>query len=150
MPTLASTHHVYAPDLPGSDGSAKPLAEYSPAFFTRFVAAFVDTLEVHRTAGGGQLFGRSRGIALGVGRTRTRDGPGPGFERGPRSGGHLRPAIAGPTRLRQTGARLGQEAPRGGPEGLGTRGALVFARPRGASRKWLKEQYRLARASRTS
>ena len=34
MPALASTHRVYAPDLPGSGGSAGPPAErYSPAFF---------------------------------------------------------------------------------------------------------------------
>ena len=46
MPTLARTHRVYAPDLPGSGGSARPLDDYSPAFFTRFVAAFLDALGV--------------------------------------------------------------------------------------------------------
>jgi pimeloyl-ACP methyl ester carboxylesterase len=46
MPTLAATHRVYAPDLPGSPDSTRPVADYSPAFFERFVAAFVDALEI--------------------------------------------------------------------------------------------------------
>src|SRR3712207_6028944 len=43
---LAATHRVYAPDLPGSPDSARPAVDYSPAFFERFVAAFVDALEI--------------------------------------------------------------------------------------------------------
>src|SRR5829696_6899936 len=46
MPALASGHRVYAPDLPGSPDSARPAVTYSPAFFERFVAAFVDTLQI--------------------------------------------------------------------------------------------------------
>jgi 4,5:9,10-diseco-3-hydroxy-5,9,17-trioxoandrosta-1(10),2-diene-4-oate hydrolase len=46
MPTLAATHRVYAPDLPGSPDSARPAADYSPAFFERFVASFVDALGI--------------------------------------------------------------------------------------------------------
>jgi pimeloyl-ACP methyl ester carboxylesterase len=48
MPALAATHRVYAPDLPGSPDSARPAADYSPAFFERFVAAFVDALNIGR------------------------------------------------------------------------------------------------------
>jgi 2-hydroxy-6-oxonona-2,4-dienedioate hydrolase len=44
LPDLGATHRVYAPDLPGSPDSARPAADYSPAFFTRFVAEFLDTL----------------------------------------------------------------------------------------------------------
>jgi pimeloyl-ACP methyl ester carboxylesterase len=44
MPALAAAHRVYAPDLPGSPDSARPAAAYSPAFFERFVAAFVNAL----------------------------------------------------------------------------------------------------------
>ena len=44
VPNLAATHRVYAPDLPGSPDTARPAADYSPAFFERFVAAFVDAL----------------------------------------------------------------------------------------------------------
>jgi len=49
LPTLAGTHRVYAPDLPGFGDSAKPAADYSPAFFTRFVAAYLDALGIERT-----------------------------------------------------------------------------------------------------
>ena len=48
MPALAATHRVFAPDLPGSPDSARPAADYSPAFFERFVAAFVDALDIGR------------------------------------------------------------------------------------------------------
>ncbi len=58
MPALAATHRVYAPDLPGSPDSARPAVDYSPAFFERFVAAFVDALDIGR--------GAVAGIALGL------------------------------------------------------------------------------------
>ena len=48
LPVLARKHRVYAPDLPGSPDSARPAADYSPAFFERFVAAFVDALGIGR------------------------------------------------------------------------------------------------------
>jgi pimeloyl-ACP methyl ester carboxylesterase len=147
MPALASTHRVYAPDLPGSRGSAKPLEtnnDYSPAFFTRFVAAFLDALEIDRAA----VIGNSLGGLVG-----------------------LRLALAEPERVTALGlvssAGLGREVtyalrsmavpgygklavawgkrrPGAAQRALG-RAALVFARPRGAPRKWIKEQYRLAR-----
>ena len=42
-PALARSHRVYAPDLPGAGESAKPEdADYSPGYFERFVAAFLD------------------------------------------------------------------------------------------------------------
>src|SRR3712207_586011 len=57
MPTLAATHRVYAPDLTGSPDSARPAADYSPAFFERFVAALVDALEIGRATFVGNSFG---------------------------------------------------------------------------------------------
>jgi 4,5:9,10-diseco-3-hydroxy-5,9,17-trioxoandrosta-1(10),2-diene-4-oate hydrolase len=57
MPTLAATHRVYAPDLPGSPDSARPAADYSPAFFDRFVAAFVDALNIGRATFVGNSLG---------------------------------------------------------------------------------------------
>src|SRR5918998_3554194 len=57
MPALAATHRVYAPDLPGSPDSARPAADYSPAFFERFIAAFVDALEIGRATFIGNSFG---------------------------------------------------------------------------------------------
>ena len=57
LPALARTHRVYAPDLPGFGESAKPAADYSPAFFARFVVAFLDTLGIERTALAGHSLG---------------------------------------------------------------------------------------------
>jgi pimeloyl-ACP methyl ester carboxylesterase len=57
MPDLAATHRVYAPDLPGSPDSARPTVDYSPAFFERFVAAFVDALEIGPATFIGNSFG---------------------------------------------------------------------------------------------
>ena len=57
MPTLAATHLVYAPALPGSPDSARPAADYSPAFFERFVAAFVDALGIGRATFVGNSLG---------------------------------------------------------------------------------------------
>ena len=48
LPALARKHRVYAPDLPGSDDSAKPVSDHSSAFFEQFVAAFVDVLNIGR------------------------------------------------------------------------------------------------------
>ena len=64
MPALASTHRVYAPDLPGSGGSARPLDDYSPAFFTRFAAAFLDALGVDHAAVIGNSLGGLVGLRL--------------------------------------------------------------------------------------
>ena len=50
MPGLAATNHVYAPDLPSSSGSARSVADYSPAYFERFVAGFLDALGIERAA----------------------------------------------------------------------------------------------------
>src|SRR5215212_3993143 len=50
LPALARTHRIYAPDLPGFGYSAKPSAEYSPAFFARFVGAYLDALGLEHAA----------------------------------------------------------------------------------------------------
>ena len=57
MPTLAATYRIYAPDLPGSPDSARPKVDYSPGFFERFVAAFVDTLNIGRAVFVGNSLG---------------------------------------------------------------------------------------------
>ena len=57
MSALAATHRVYAPDLPGSPDSARPALDYSPAFFERFVAAFVDALNLERATFVGNSLG---------------------------------------------------------------------------------------------
>jgi pimeloyl-ACP methyl ester carboxylesterase len=57
MPALAATNQVYAPDLPGSPDSTRPTADYSPAFFERFVTAFADALGVERATFVGNSLG---------------------------------------------------------------------------------------------
>src|SRR5215207_9648324 len=57
MPALAANHRVYAPDLPGSPDSARPAADYSPAFFERFVAGFLDASGIESVAVAGNSLG---------------------------------------------------------------------------------------------
>ena len=64
LPALARSHRVYAPDLPGSGGSAKPTADYSPAFFAHFVGAFLDALRIDRAAVIGNSLGGLAGLRL--------------------------------------------------------------------------------------
>jgi pimeloyl-ACP methyl ester carboxylesterase len=64
MPALATTHRVYAPDLPGSPDSARPSADYSPAFFERFVANFLDALDVERAVLAGNSLGGLMALRL--------------------------------------------------------------------------------------
>jgi 4,5:9,10-diseco-3-hydroxy-5,9,17-trioxoandrosta-1(10),2-diene-4-oate hydrolase len=64
LPALARTHCVYAPDLPGFGYSAKPYADYSPAFFARFVSAYLDALGLDRTALVGNSIGGLAALRL--------------------------------------------------------------------------------------
>ncbi len=49
MPTLSRTRRVYAPNLPGVGGTARPTAaDYSPTFYAGFLAAFLDALGIDR------------------------------------------------------------------------------------------------------
>jgi pimeloyl-ACP methyl ester carboxylesterase len=57
LPALARTHRVYAPDLPGSPDSARPAADYSPAFFERFVANLLDALGIEGAVVAGNSLG---------------------------------------------------------------------------------------------
>src|SRR5918911_1073712 len=57
LPDLARTHRVYAPDLPGFGRSAKPVADYSPAFFTHFISYYLDALGIERAAVAGNSLG---------------------------------------------------------------------------------------------
>ncbi len=48
MAALAKTHRVIAPDLPGFGDSGKPDAAYDPAFYARWLIAFMDSVGVDR------------------------------------------------------------------------------------------------------
>jgi pimeloyl-ACP methyl ester carboxylesterase len=144
MPALAATHRIYAPDLPGSPESARPAADYSPAFFERFVAAFIDALGIAQAT----FVGNSLGGLIA-----------------------LRLALSGPARVRALvlvdSAGLGRavnpvftsvnvpglgeaampfwRTPIGAYQRAWGRTALLFAHPpRSVPHEWLEEQRRLA------
>jgi pimeloyl-ACP methyl ester carboxylesterase len=146
MPTLAATHRVYAPDLPGSPDSARPAAEYSPAFFERFVASFVDALGIGRATFVGNSLGGLVALRLVLSEPARVtalvlvDSAGLGRE--------VNPAF---TAVNVPG--LGEAAmpfwrtPLGAYQRAWGRTALLFARPPGGvPREWLAEQCRLAQS----
>ena len=131
MPALASTHRVYAPDLPGSGGSARPLDDYSPAFFTRFVAAFLDALGVDHAAVIGNSLGGLVGLRLALAEPQRVTALGLVS-----SGGLGREVTYALRSLALPGygklaVAWGKRRPGAAQRALG-RAALVFARPRGA------------------
>ncbi len=144
LPALARGHRVYAPDLPGSSGNAKRQADYSPAFFERFVAGFLDALGVERAAVVGNSLGGLVALRLALsapGRV-TALGLVAGAGLGRRVSPVLRSlSLPGYGKL---AVAWGKTRPGAAQRALGRTG-LLFARPRHAPREWLAEQYRLAR-----
>jgi pimeloyl-ACP methyl ester carboxylesterase len=146
MPTLAATHKVYAPDLPGSPDSARPAADYSPAFFERIVAVFVDALDIGRATFVGNSLGGLIALRLALSEpARVRalvlvDSAGLGYT--------VNPAF---TSVNVPG--LGEAAipfwrtPVGAYQRAWGRTALLFAHPpTSVPREWLAEQCRLAQS----
>src|SRR5919202_4571591 len=144
MPDLEATHQVYAPDLPGSPDSARPAADYSPAFFERFIAAFADALDIGRATFVGNSLGGLIALRLALSApARVRalvliDSAGLGRA--------VNPAF---TSVNVTG--LGEAAiplwrtPAGAYQRAWGRTAMLFARPPASvPREWLAEQCRLA------
>jgi pimeloyl-ACP methyl ester carboxylesterase len=147
MPSMAATHRVYAPDLPGSPDSARPAADYSPAFFERFVAAFVDALGIGRAAFVGNSLGGliALRVALSeparVGALVLVDSAGLGRE--------VNPAFASVNVFGPFEAAMPfWRTPVGAYQRAWGRTALLFAHPPGSvPREWLAEQCRLALCS---
>jgi pimeloyl-ACP methyl ester carboxylesterase len=144
MPTLAATHRVYAPDLPGSPESARPAADYSPAFFERFVAAFVDALNIGQATFVGNSLGGLVALRLALSEPERAgalilvDSAG------------LGPAV-NPAFTSVNVPGLGEAAlpfwrtPVGAYQRAWGRTALLFAHPPGSvPREWVAEQCRLA------
>ncbi len=144
MPTLARTQRVYALDLPGSGGSAKPDVDSSPAFFTQFLSAFLDTLEVERAAVVGNSLGGLVGLRLALSEPSRVSALGliASAGLGQKVTYALRSlALPGNGKL---AVAWGKRPPGAAQRALG-RATLLFARPQNVPLKWLKEQYRLAR-----
>jgi len=64
MPALARHYRVYAPSMPGFGQSAVPEADYTPAFFAAFAAAFLDALAIERAAVVGNSLGGLAALRL--------------------------------------------------------------------------------------
>jgi 2-hydroxy-6-oxonona-2,4-dienedioate hydrolase len=146
LPALARKHRVYAPDLPGSPDSARPAADYSPAFFERFVASYVDALGIGRATFVGNSLGGLVAFRLALSEpTRVTalvlvDSAGLG-------------SAVNPAFTSVNVPLLGEAAipfwrtPVGAYQRAWGRTALLFAHPPGSvPREWLAEQCRLARS----
>ena len=62
LSALARDHRVLVPDLPGFGDSSKPDADYDPAFFSRWLVAFMDATGVERAT----VVGNSMGGRIGI------------------------------------------------------------------------------------
>jgi pimeloyl-ACP methyl ester carboxylesterase len=147
LPALARTHRVYAPDLPGSPDSARPAADYSPAFFERFVAAFVDALGIGRATFVGNSFGGLIALRLALSEPARVtalvlvDSAGLGRAVNP---AFTSVNVPGPFEA----AIPFWRTPVGAYQRAWGRTALLFAHPPGSvPRQWLAEQCRLALSS---
>jgi pimeloyl-ACP methyl ester carboxylesterase/putative sterol carrier protein len=69
LPTLAELshdHRVLAPDLPGFGDSGKPVQSYDPAYYARWLAAFLDAVGVRRATLIGNSMGGRIAIEMGL------------------------------------------------------------------------------------
>ena len=146
LPALARKHRVYAPDLPGSPDSARPAADYSPAFFERFVASYVDALGIGRATFVGNSLGGLVAFRLALSEpTRVTalvlvDSAG--------LGSAVNPAFTSVNVLLFSEAAVSfWRTAVGAYQRAWGRTALLFAHPPGSvPREWLAEQCRLARS----
>lgn len=145
IPELSRTHRVYAPDLPGSPDSARPAADYSPAFFERFIAGFADALGVESAAFVGNSFGGLVALRLALsepGRVNALvlvDAAGLGRAVNPMFTSVNVPGLA-------EAAMPFWRTRAGAYQRAWTRTALLFAHPARVPREWIAEQCRLSRS----
>jgi pimeloyl-ACP methyl ester carboxylesterase len=144
MPTLAAANRVYALDLPGSPDSPRPIADYSPAFFERFLADFVDALNIGRATFVGNSLGGLIALRLALSEPdRLSDlilvgSAGLGRQINPAFTSVNVPGLA-------EAAMPFWRTPVGAYQRAWGRTALLFARPPGSvPREWIAEQSRLA------
>ncbi len=144
LPALARAHRVYAPDFPGSGGSAKPTAyAHPPAFYADFLADFLDALGLARAA----LVANSHGglVALRLACAAPARVTALGLVDSSGLGREIHPALVGltlPGYGEATTAWL--KTPLGAAQWAWGLAALVLARPLLAPPEWLAQHYRLA------
>jgi len=143
LPALARNHLVYAIDLPGYDGSVEP-PDYTPAFTTRFVSAFLDAVGVESTVVVASSFGGLVALRLAISEPERvcalvlADSA--GLDR------VVNPALAalafpkGSEELMAAWTRT----PLGAAHRLSVRAFFLFARPWQIPIKWLTGQYKVA------
>jgi pimeloyl-ACP methyl ester carboxylesterase len=143
MPALAATHRVYAPDLPGSPDRARPAVDYSPSFFERFAAGFLDALDIERAAMVGNSLGGLIALRLALSKPARVtalvlvDSAGLGRAVNPVFTSVNVPGLS------EAAIPLWR-TPIGAYQRAWGRVALLFARPGNIPREWLVEQRRLA------
>jgi 2-hydroxy-6-oxonona-2,4-dienedioate hydrolase len=143
LPALARTHRVYAVDLPGFGYNAKPSAEYSPAFFARFVGSYLDALGLERTG----LVGSSLGGLVSLRLALSEPARVSALSLVASAG--LGRAVTYALRL-STLPGYGEAAVAWGKTPLGAaqrawlRASLLFGRPERVPTEWIAEQTRMA------
>ena len=144
LPELSRTHRVYAPDLPGFGDSAKPTtAGYTPAFFERFVATYLDALGVERAA----IVGNSLGglIALRLALSDPGRVTALGLISSAGLGREVSPTLVSATLPVYAELALSWgKTPLGAAQRAWGRVPLVFANPARVPPEWIAEQYRLS------
>ena len=144
LPALARTHRVYAPDLPGFGAGAKPAADYSPTFFARFAADFLDALEVERAA----VVGNSLGglVALRLALTDPPRVAGLALVDSAGLGREVSYALRLPTFPAYGELAVARsKTPPGAIQRAWMKAGLLFAHPERVPTEWIEEQCRLAR-----
>ena len=143
LPALARTHSVYAPDLPGFGGSAKPLSDYSPAFFARFIAAYLNALGIERAAVAGNSLGGLVALRLALSEPERVSSLGLIDSAG--LGREVTYALRAPT-LPGYGdlGIIWSKTPLGATQRAWLKAGLLFAHFDLVPDEWIEEQYRLA------
>ena len=143
LPALARRHQVYALDLPGFGYSGKPSADYSPAFFARFVGTYLDALRIEEAV----VVGNSLGglIALHLALSEPARVSTLGLVASAGLGREVTYALRLPT-LPGYGevAVAWGKTPFGAAQRAWLRVPLLFARPERVPAEWITEHHRLA------
>jgi pimeloyl-ACP methyl ester carboxylesterase len=66
LSSLAESHRVLAPDLPGFGDSGKPQASYDPAFYAQWLASFMDATSISEACIVGNSMGGRIAIEMGL------------------------------------------------------------------------------------
>ncbi len=140
---LATTHSVYAPNLPGFDGDYKPNIEYTATFYARFIENFLDIRGIEQAAVVGNSLGGLAALHFALRAPQRVTALGLVDSIG--LGRAIHPALP-PLTLPGFG-ELGIEwakTPLGAMQRAWFRARLLFAEISHVPSAWIAEQYRLA------